>query len=74
MSRRAERDDIALERRWIGWRRQLCAAADKHGMLICIDQKPAHEVGLVWSHIPNGAEDETGDRPLARFPLERFER
>ncbi len=33
--------------------------------VICIDQKPAHGGGLVWNHIPNGAEDETGDRPLA---------
>jgi len=33
--------------------------------VICIDQKPIHGVGLVWNQIPNGAEDETGDRPLA---------
>jgi autotransporter strand-loop-strand O-heptosyltransferase len=32
--------------------------------VICIDQKPAHGHGLIWNHIPNGAEDETGDRPL----------
>jgi autotransporter strand-loop-strand O-heptosyltransferase len=37
-----------------------------HGYrVICIDQKPVHGSGLVWTHIPNGAEDETGDRPLA---------
>ena len=30
-----------------------------------IDQKPVHGTGLIWNHIPNGAEDETGDRPLA---------
>jgi autotransporter strand-loop-strand O-heptosyltransferase len=33
--------------------------------VICIDQKPVHGSGLLYSHIPNGAEDETGDRPLA---------
>jgi autotransporter strand-loop-strand O-heptosyltransferase len=32
--------------------------------VICIDQKSTHGGGLVWNHIPNGAEDETGDRPL----------
>jgi autotransporter strand-loop-strand O-heptosyltransferase len=33
--------------------------------VICIDQKPVHGQGLVWTHIPHGADDETGDRPLA---------
>ncbi len=33
--------------------------------VICIDQKSVHGTGLVWNHIPHGAEDETGDRPLA---------
>jgi autotransporter strand-loop-strand O-heptosyltransferase len=32
--------------------------------VICIDQKRVHGAGLVWNHIPHGAEDETGDRPL----------
>jgi autotransporter strand-loop-strand O-heptosyltransferase len=32
--------------------------------VVCIDQKATHGTGLVWNHIPNGAEDETGDRPL----------
>jgi autotransporter strand-loop-strand O-heptosyltransferase len=32
--------------------------------IICIDQKPRHGASLVWTHIPHGAEDETGDRPL----------
>jgi autotransporter strand-loop-strand O-heptosyltransferase len=32
--------------------------------VICIDQKPVHGTGLVYNQIPNGAEDETGDRPL----------
>jgi autotransporter strand-loop-strand O-heptosyltransferase len=32
--------------------------------VICIDQKPSHGKGLVWTHMPRGAEDATGDRPL----------
>ena len=32
--------------------------------VICIDQKPVHGTGLVWNAIPNGAEDESGDKPL----------
>jgi autotransporter strand-loop-strand O-heptosyltransferase len=33
--------------------------------VICIDQKSVHGTGLVWNQIPNGAEDETGEKPLA---------
>jgi autotransporter strand-loop-strand O-heptosyltransferase len=33
--------------------------------VVCIDQKPVHGAGLMWMHIPHGAEDQTGDRPLA---------
>jgi autotransporter strand-loop-strand O-heptosyltransferase len=33
--------------------------------VICIDQKPLHGFGIVWNHIPHGAEDFTGNRPLA---------
>jgi autotransporter strand-loop-strand O-heptosyltransferase len=32
--------------------------------VVCIDQKPVHGQGLNWTHIPNGARDETGDRPI----------
>ena len=32
--------------------------------VVCIDQKAAHGTGLIWNHLPNGAEDQTGDRPL----------
>ena len=32
---------------------------------MCIDQKPVHGGGLMWTHIPHGGEDQTGDRPLA---------
>ena len=47
-----------------GWR-EIVAFLNQAGYrVICIDQKPAHGTGLIWNHIPNGAEDETGDRPL----------
>jgi autotransporter strand-loop-strand O-heptosyltransferase len=48
-----------------GWR-EIIAFLKEHGYrVICIDQKPVHGTGIVWNHIPHGAEDETGDRPLA---------
>ncbi len=48
-----------------GWR-DVVAFLKEHGYrVVCIDQKPVHGSGLMWTHIPHGAEDETGDRPLA---------
>ncbi len=32
--------------------------------VICIDLKSTHGKGLIWTHIPPGAEDQTGDQPL----------
>jgi autotransporter strand-loop-strand O-heptosyltransferase len=47
-----------------GWR-EIVAFLKRAGYrVICIDQKPTHGTGLIWNHIPNGAEDETGERPL----------
>jgi autotransporter strand-loop-strand O-heptosyltransferase len=47
-----------------GWR-EVVAFLKEHGYrVICIDQKPVHGFGLMWTQIPNGAEDETGDKPL----------
>lgn len=47
-----------------GWR-EVVAFLKEHGYrVICIDQKPVHGHGLVWNHLPFGAEDQTGDRPL----------
>jgi autotransporter strand-loop-strand O-heptosyltransferase len=48
-----------------GWREIVAFLKEAGYRVICIDQKPAHGVGIVWNHIPFGAEDETGDRPLA---------
>ena len=48
-----------------GWREVIANLKARGYRVICIDQKAEHGQGLVWTHIPNGAEDETGDRPLA---------
>jgi autotransporter strand-loop-strand O-heptosyltransferase len=32
--------------------------------VVCIDQRRMHGAGLMWTHIPHGVRDETGDRPL----------
>jgi autotransporter strand-loop-strand O-heptosyltransferase len=47
-----------------GWREIIVFLKQAGYRVICIDQKPTHGNGLIWNHIPNGAEDETGDRPL----------
>jgi len=47
-----------------GWREIVAFLKQAGYRVICIDQKPSHGTGLIWNHIPNGAEDETGDRPL----------
>jgi autotransporter strand-loop-strand O-heptosyltransferase len=47
-----------------GWREIVTFLKENGYRVICIDQKPAHGFGLMWTQIPNGAEDETGDRPL----------
>jgi autotransporter strand-loop-strand O-heptosyltransferase len=49
----------------LGWREVIAFLKERGYRVICIDQKPVHGHGLVWNHIPHGAEDETGDRPLA---------
>jgi autotransporter strand-loop-strand O-heptosyltransferase len=48
-----------------GWRETVRYLKEQGYRVICIDQKPVHGFGYVWNHIPYGAEDETGDRPLA---------
>jgi autotransporter strand-loop-strand O-heptosyltransferase len=49
----------------MGWREVVGFLRASGYRVVCIDQKPVHGSGLVWTHIPHGAEDETGDRPLA---------
>jgi autotransporter strand-loop-strand O-heptosyltransferase len=47
-----------------GWH-EVIRFLKSHGYrVICIDQKSVHGQGLLWTHLPHGAEDQTGDRPL----------
>jgi autotransporter strand-loop-strand O-heptosyltransferase len=48
-----------------GWRDVVRHLKSKGYRVICIDNKTVHGSGLLYTHIPHGAEDETGDRPLA---------
>jgi autotransporter strand-loop-strand O-heptosyltransferase len=48
-----------------GWRETVRFLGENGFRVVCIDQKPLHGHGLVWTHIPHGVQDETGDRPLA---------
>lgn len=47
-----------------GWREIVNFLREAGFRVVCIDLKPTHGQGLIWNHIPNGAEDQTGDRPL----------
>jgi autotransporter strand-loop-strand O-heptosyltransferase len=47
-----------------GWREVVEFLRNNGYRVLCIDQKPVHGFGLMWTQIPNGVEDETGDRPL----------
>ena len=47
-----------------GWHELVRFLKESGYRVICIDQRPVHGAGLVWNHIPHGAEDQTGDRPL----------
>jgi autotransporter strand-loop-strand O-heptosyltransferase len=48
-----------------GWAQVIGFLKSQGLRVICIDQKPAHGHGILWNHIPHGAEDFTGDLPLA---------
>jgi autotransporter strand-loop-strand O-heptosyltransferase len=53
-----------------GWREIIAFLKEAGYRVVCIDQKAVHGTGMIWNHLPNGAEDETGDKPLqerARF-------
>ena len=47
-----------------GWHEIVRVLKESGYRVICIDQKTTHGTGLVWNHIPHGAEDQTGDQPL----------
>jgi len=38
--------------------------------VICIDQQPVHGTRVIWYHIPNGAEDRTGEPAARRAPAD----
>ncbi len=47
-----------------GWR-EIIAFLKAHGYrVVCIDQNAVNGHGIVWNHIPHGAEDQTGEQPL----------
>jgi autotransporter strand-loop-strand O-heptosyltransferase len=48
-----------------GWREIVDFLKRSGYRVIGIDQKRSHGQGLSWTHLPDGAEDQTGDRPLA---------
>ena len=52
-----------------GWRDVVAFLKHSGYRVICIDEKPVHGQGLVWNHIPHGAEDATGGRPLLERAL-----
>jgi autotransporter strand-loop-strand O-heptosyltransferase len=47
-----------------GWREVVAFLKASGYRVVCIDQKAVHGAGMVWTHIPHGTQDETGDRPL----------
>lgn len=47
-----------------GWREVVAFLKEAGYRVVCIDQKATHGTGLIWNHIPYGAEDQTGDKPL----------
>lgn len=48
-----------------GWHEVITFLKAQGYRVVCIDQKTFHGTGYVFNHIPHGAEDETGNRPLA---------
>jgi autotransporter strand-loop-strand O-heptosyltransferase len=47
-----------------GWHEIIRFLKEAGYRVVCIDQKSTHGHGLVWNHIPHGAEDQTGDKTL----------
>jgi autotransporter strand-loop-strand O-heptosyltransferase len=48
-----------------GWAEVITFLKERGYRVICIDREVAHGEGVAWTHIPHGAEDETGERSLA---------
>ncbi len=48
-----------------GWREVVAFLRAQGYRVVCIDQKPVHGSGLIWTAVPHGAEDMAGDRPRA---------
>ena len=48
-----------------GWHAVVAHLKSQGYRVICIDKSRFGGAGITWNHIPHGAEDETGDRPLA---------
>jgi autotransporter strand-loop-strand O-heptosyltransferase len=48
-----------------GWREIVDFLKNAGYRVIGIDQKRSHGTGMIWTHLPDGAEDQTGDKPLA---------
>lgn len=48
----------------LGWQAVIGYLKSIGYRVVCIDQKPVHGRNIVWTSIPHGAEDQTGDRPL----------
>jgi autotransporter strand-loop-strand O-heptosyltransferase len=47
-----------------GWHEVVAHLKAKGLRVVCIDQRQVHGSGLLFTHIPHGVEDETGDRSL----------
>lgn len=48
-----------------GWHEVIAWLKQQGYRVICIDRERVHGTGQAWTHIPHGAEDATGDIPLA---------
>ncbi len=48
-----------------GWHQVIAFLKEQGYRVLCIDQKRVAGTGICWNHIPHGAEDFTGDIPLA---------
>jgi autotransporter strand-loop-strand O-heptosyltransferase len=48
----------------LGWHEVITHLKSKGYRVLCIDKSRVHGHGIIWNHIPNGAEDFTGDLPL----------